>query len=166
MALSQGRRRGSVFLALVLAVLLGGGARGQAQLVTRVLDSSTVIRLHFAHGGSGQGSLLTPFGPTSTALVYCSVLSSRCPPAQGVLVPRDAISRLDVQRGTRAGRGFLIGTAIAGVVVVPFFVIVGSLSEGETRGGLIAKGVLVSVVVGGGLGALIGHTDPKWVPAP
>jgi hypothetical protein len=84
-----------------------------------------------------------------------------------VHVPAATIARLEVQSGNRTGRGFVIGTAVVGVVVVPFYVMVGgSLAEGETRTSLVVKGVLVSALIGGGLGALIGHGHPTWAPAP
>jgi len=82
-----------------------------------------------------------------------------------VVIPAD-VSRLEVQTGTRAVRGFVIGTAVVGVVAVPLVYLGGSFTQGETRGSLVTKGVLLSAIVGGGIGALVGHTKPTWSAAP
>ena len=158
---------GTGFLALTLALVLASRARAQAPLVTRVLDSRTVVRVHFANGGFGVGRLLAPFGPESSSLRYCSVLApTDCGLDQGtVVIPAD-VSRLEVQTGTRAVRGFVIGTAVVGVVAVPLVYLGGSFTQGETRGSLVTKGVLLSAIVGGGIGALVGHTKPTWSAAP
>jgi hypothetical protein len=153
------------FLTLTLTLISASLARAQASLVTRALDSATVVRLHFANDGVVAGRLLSPFGPTSSSLRYCSVPYA-CGRGQGTVVIPAAVSRLEVQTGTRAGRGFLIGTALLSVVVVPVVYIGGSFTQGETRGSLIAKGLLLSAIVGGGVGALVGHTKPTWSAAP
>ncbi len=161
------RRLRSAFLTLTLTLIAASSARAQASLVTRVLDSATVVRLHFANNGVVAGRLLAPFGPASSSLRYCSVLAAAaCGPGQGTVVVPAAVSRLEVQTGTRAGRGFLIGTAVLSLVVVPVVYIGGSFTQGETRGSLLAKGLVLSAIVGGGLGALIGHTKPTWSAAP
>jgi len=153
-------------LALALTLVFASLVSAQAALVTRPLDSATVVRLHFVNDGVGEGPLLAPFGPGSSSLRYCSVLVAACGSGRGTVVMPAAISRLEVQTGTRAGRGFLIGTATLSVVVVPVVYIGGSLSQGETRGGLIAKGLLISTIVGGGVGLLIGGRTPTWSAAP
>lgn len=132
----------------------------------RALDSATVVRLHFANDGVVEGRLLAPFGPRSNALRYCSVLVPATCASGGTVVLPGTLTRLEVQTGTRAGRGFLIGTAVTSVVVVPLVYIGGSFTQGETRGNLLAKGLLLSAIVGGGVGLLVGHTKPTWSPAP
>ena len=161
------RRIRRAFLTLTLTLIPATRARGQTPLVTHVLDSATSVRLHFVNDGVVAGRLLAAFGPASRSLRYCSALPpAACGPGEGTVVMPAAISRLEVQTGTRAGRGFLIGTAVLSVVVVPVVYIGGAFTQGETRGSLIAKGVVLSAIVGGGLGALVGHTKPTWSAAP
>ncbi len=55
---------------LVVAVLLGATARAQAPLLTRPLDSGTLVRLHFLPGGVARGRLLTPFATDSQRILF------------------------------------------------------------------------------------------------
>ena len=147
----------------IALLLTGPGAWGQKPLLTRTLDSATIVRLHFVNDGVAEGPLLAPFGPTMPTLRYCPALSRSC---NAVAVPTATLSRLEIQTGTRATRGFLLGTLLAGVVITPLVYIGGSFSQGETRGSLLAKGIGLSVIIGGGLGLLIGHSDRTWSSPP
>src|SRR5258708_13157571 len=97
------RRLRSAFLTLTLTLIAASSARAQASLVTRVLDSATVVRLHFANNGVVAGRLLAPFGPASSSLRYCSVLAAAaCGPGQGTVVVPAAVSPPPVQPGPSA----------------------------------------------------------------
>src|SRR5258708_12633670 len=74
------RRLRSAFLTLTLTLIAASSARAQASLVTRVLDSATGVRLHFANNGVVARRLLAPFGPASSSLRYCSLLASPASP--------------------------------------------------------------------------------------
>src|SRR5258708_11112057 len=136
------RRLRSAFLTLTLTLIAASSSRAQASLVTCALDSATVVRLHFANNGVVAGRLLAPFGPGSSSLRYCTVLvPAACGPGQGTVVVPAAVSRLELQTGTRAGRGFLIGTAVLSVVVVPVVYLGGSFTQGETPASRPAPGL-------------------------
>lgn len=151
---------------MTFLLLAAGVVHGQAPLISRTLDSATVVRLHFRNDGMGEGRLLSPLGPSSPSVRYCSLVAPRCAPGQETVVAMGGVSQVDVQSGTRTIRGFLIGTAIASVVVIPLIEISGSFTQGSTRASLFVKGFALSALIGGSLGALAGHAHRTWVPAP
>jgi hypothetical protein len=132
------------------------------------LDSGTVVRLHWADG-SEKARLLAPLGWNSALVQYCRHPSPVCgestlnPPR---MRPVGDLARLDVRRGSRAGRGALIG------------------AEFGTLGGLIAlythglsdaprlstdqQMLTVAVIAAAwsALGALIGAASDNWEPIP
>lgn len=151
--------------AAVLILGLAATAKAQAPIVTRPLDTTTVVRLHLAGGGTGQGRLVVPYTPGSPTFRYCPLPFAGCTGEREVVLDASRVTRVEVQVGTRAGRGFVIGSGVASLLIVPFFVAAGSWGD-TPRVLLIGQGVLVSLVVGGGLGALIGSSAPSWGPAP
>lgn len=154
-------------VAVTLGVVAAAAARAQAPLLTRTLDSSTVVRAHLTRGGNVQGALVTSFGPTSSTLVYCWLKDPRCTRSQPFRVPAGSIGRLEVQDGNKAGQGFWIGTVVAGVVLVPMTFALDGLGDGPSdTPGLFVSAVLTSALIGGGLGAVIGRSSPTWGPAP
>ena len=144
--------------ALTVVLLLVQGPR-----MSQTLDSAAVVRLHLINDGRVEARLVATLDANSQNVRYCPLSYVRtCQPTE---VPITSISAVDAQTGNRAGRGFLIGTVVGGLVITPLVYIGGAFTEGETRTSLLTKGVFLSVLIGGGVGLLIGHGSPKWSPA-
>lgn len=144
--------------ALAVVLLLVQGPR-----ITHALDSAAVVRLHLVSDGRIEAKLVAPLDASSQSVRYCPLSHVRtCQPSE---VPMASVSAVDVQTGNHAARGFLIGTVVGGLVITPLVYIGGAFQQGETRASLLTQGVLLSVLIGGGVGLLVGHGSPTWSPA-
>jgi hypothetical protein len=154
------RRCATVFLGLLAATpLLAQEAREPLKL-----DSGTVVRLHWADGRE-KARLLAPFQWDSAVVRYCRYPSPVCgestlnPPR---MRPVGDLRRVEVRRGSRTGRGALIGAG---------FGTLGALLVLHTQGlsdapGLTRHEQIVTVAViaatWSALGALIGAASDNW----
>ena len=114
------------------------------------------------HGVAHYGRLLE--WTDSTVQLGCRTRQERCLEAFRSFLRKD-LDALRVRRGTRLGRGLLIGVgigtaigAIAGVIHGPE----GDLSKGDMAGGV----GMVGGIVGGLVGAFVGGQSERWVEIP
>ena len=132
------------------------------------LDSGSVVRLHWADGRE-KARLLAPLEWNSTLVRYCRYPSPVCgeytlnPPR---MRPVSELTRLEVRRGSRTGRGALIGAGF-GTLGGLFVLYTQGLSDGPrlSRGQQVLT-VAVIAATWSGLGALIGAASDDWATAP
>jgi hypothetical protein len=142
--------------------------RAQDSVVSRTLDSSTVVRLYLRSGGTEKGKLLAPFGPDSTTFRYCRYPAPPCTIGGERYIERSAwdVTHLDLRSGTRLGWGAGIGASLG---FVAGFQLIEFIEWGEERQlgtGESVRVVFLSTAVLGGLGALIGAGLDAWKPVP
>jgi hypothetical protein len=134
----------------------------QAQRVT--LDSGTVVRLHW-NDGKQKARLLAPLGPDSTLVRYCRYPSPVCgvstsnPPQTRSI---NDLTRVDARRGSRTGRGALIG---AGVGASGSLLMLLGHSLSDRPAPSTEQVVLTSTLIiatWSGLGALVGGSSDNW----
>ena len=143
-------------------ILVGVPARAQ---VTQPIDSGSLIRFRLINGETGRGRMLVSFYPGQPHLTFCHYPRSPCSSVNAPgsrRVSLGAISRLEVARGTRAGRGAIIGSA-AGIVLGNLSA---RLANGFCERECVAEGsITLTSAIGGALwGALLGSTVPVWRP--
>ena len=113
---------------------------------------------------------MAPFGPDSSMFRYCLYYAAPCLSATDERLrerPASDIARLEIKVGSRAGRGFLIGTAACGLVWAFLGPYVGWPDWTNNPAYLLVNfvgGAIVSAPTCGGLGALIGAQKPVWGP--
>jgi hypothetical protein len=140
----------------------------QAARAPLSLDSGSVVRLHWTDGKE-KARLLAPLEWNSTLVRYCRYPSPVC--GGSTLNPQRTrpvgeLTRLEVRRGSRTGRGALIGAGfgtLGGLVVL--------CTERLGDGPHLSKGQQVLAVAAfaaawGGLGTLIGGASDEWATAP
>jgi hypothetical protein len=145
-----------------------GPMLAQETLQPASLDSGTVVRFHWTDG-SEKARLVAPLLRGSALVRYCRYPSSVCgestinPPRTR---PIGDLARLDVRRGSRSGRGALIGAGVG--TVGGLLVLLGRglsdaprLSTGQQIVTVAAPAATWSV-----LGALIGAASDNWEPVP
>jgi hypothetical protein len=143
--------------------MLAQEARGPVSL-----DSGTVVRFHWTDG-SERAQLLAPLRWDSALARYCRYPSSVCG-ASTINPPRTRpigdLTRLDVRRGSRTGRGALIGGGV-GTLGGFVFLFGYGLSDGP-RLSTDQQILTVAVIAASwsALGALIGAASDKWEPVP
>jgi hypothetical protein len=156
-------RRCTAGLLLVLAAapLLAQEARAPLRL-----DSGSVVRLTWADGRE-KARLLAPLEWDSTLVRYCRYPSPVCgestinPPR---MRPVSELTRVEVRRGSRTGRGALIGAAF-GTVGGLFVLYTQGLSDGPplSRNQQVLT-VAVIAAAWSGIGAVIGAGSDNWAP--
>ncbi len=169
----------SIESAVVLTLLCVPGAVAQQGLVTRPLDSASVVRLRLARGGPVEAVLVAPFAPESSAVTYAP------PPLRDCGVPRAVcrfrtpvadVRAIEIPRGHRAGRGALIGAGIGGGLGLalglavagnePCVALPGASCDQPGDFALVSLTTLTGAALGAGLGALLGLGESGWGPAP
>lgn len=161
---------------LPLVALLGAAALpAQKPLVSRTLDSGTVVRLLLWGDSTFQGVLLTPLTPDAQRVVFSPTAQEECSVPQVVCrveVPVGDVQAIEFRQGSRAGRGAVIGTLLG--VVAGFMAgrqVVAecrAIADGSCSGAasVIGPTTLIGGAFGAGIGALIGRASPAWEPAP
>ena len=166
---------------LSLSLCLASHAPAQQPLVTRSLDSASVVRLRLASGQRVHAVLLSPFTSASDAVTFrpfvgdCGVPRAVC----RIRTPSSEVRTIEVARGNRAGRGALIGGMIGGMIGLwlsavgsnadyapcpPPSVGGGCGSRARTPSALLTT--VAGAALGAGVGALFGRGSPSWEPAP
>src|SRR5687767_14771229 len=110
------RVRDAVILGFAVAA---STAHAQIPAFTQPIDSGSLIRFRLINGETGRGRMLVSFYPGQPHLTFCHYPRTPCRSVNERATRRvyvRAISRLDVARGTRAGRGAIIGS-VAGAVL-------------------------------------------------
>jgi hypothetical protein len=160
-------------LRLLIAGVLSGAAApcwSQAPLVRDGLDSGRVVRLIPLVGTPEAGRLMAPFASDSLMLRYCLYYARPClSSADATWRERRAadIARLEVKVGSRATRGFLIGSVACGAVWALVSPLAGWPDWTDNPAYLMVDllgGALAFAPTCGGLGALIGAQKPVWGP--
>jgi len=175
---------------LPLVALLGAAPlAAQQPLVSRTLDSATVVRLVLARGPAFQGVLLAPLTSDAQRVVFSPPAQRDCGVPRVVcrmVVPVGDLRAIEVRRGSHAGRGAVIGAAVgvvagfalglrvAGGYECPTFSpspgssasSFGGWCNGPSVAGVIAVTSLVSGALGAGIGTLFGLGSPAWGRAP
>ena len=158
------RRWTAVFLGFIVAMPL------LAQEVRKPLnlDSGTVVRLHWTDR-SEKARLLAPLGWDSALVRYCRYPSPVCgestlnPPLRR---PVGDLARLEVRRGSRTGRGALIGAGF-GILGGLFVLRTQGLSDAPRLSGNQQIMMVAAIAATwGALGALIGAASDNWETVP
>jgi hypothetical protein len=161
--------------AVLLAAMLfaaGSPCRSQTPLVRRALDSGLVVRLFPFTAPPEAGRLVAPFAPDSTTFRYCLYYAPPCRSAVDATWrerPASNIARLEIKVGSRARRGFLIGTAACAAAWAVVSPIAGWPDWTDNPAYLLLNflgGAIASAPTCGGVGALIGAQKPVWGPPP
>jgi hypothetical protein len=144
-------------------------AFAQGAPVTQALDSGAVVRLIWRERPARLGRLLAALEPTSDAVTYCRYPGPACTsrsPAGVESQPTGDLVRVEVPRGSRAGRGALIGVGV-GVAVLGLgrVAFADRDSPAPWTGERVATGITF-VALSAGVGALIGRSSTRWTPAP
>ena len=114
------------------------------------------------HGVAHYGRLLE--WTESTVQLGCSTRQDRCLEAFRSFLRKD-LDALKVRRGTRMGRGLLIGVGIGAAIGAIAGVIHGPGEEAST--GAMAGGLGMAGGIAGGLvGAFVGRRSERWVEIP
>lgn len=145
---------------------------GQAFRMQTTLDSGTLVRLHFDSGSVVAGRLLAPLAADSGTIRYCLYPRPRCTAMAGrnyAEASTASIRHIEVQRGTHAVRGAIIGAAVgaAALIVMSYAAGLGAKTPSEVGG--VAQwtlGLAVGLAFPAGIGALFGSQSPRWGPAP
>jgi hypothetical protein len=151
--------------ALICLALTATSAQGQTPALTQPIDSGSLIRFRLINGEAGRGRMLMSFYPGQRHLTFCHYPRTPCasvnePASRRVSLA--AISKLEVARGTRAGRGALIGS-LAGVVLTNLSA---RLANGFCeRQCADESAITLAGALGGALwGAALGSTVHVWRP--
>lgn len=155
----------ALLLLLVLVVL---GAPAQSRPSPATVDSGVVVRM-WVGDVETRGRLLGSIRSGSDSVPYCRYPGPPCRapvrPAQLGWFAPDELDHLDVQIGNRAWKGARIG----GIIGVALGVAMGEMAYGFCDTGncpsesqAIAAGILSGGLFGGGLGALIGSSFPRF----
>jgi hypothetical protein len=130
------------------------------------LDSGAVVRFHWRNG-SEKARLLAPISRGSSEARYCRYPAPSCGSDVNPVRarPLSALNGLDIRRGSRAGRGALVGGA-AGLAGGLLIILGESLSDRPADD--VPPVVLVAYLTGvwAGLGALIGLSLDNWKAVP
>ena len=163
-----------------LALLAVPAASAQQALVTRPLDSASVVRLHLVQGNRVEAELVTVLGPESGVIVYRPPFHRDCGVPRAVCqfrTPVTDVRAIEVPHGNHAGRGALIGAGVGGTLGLAL----GLAFAGQTcvaypgfggdyctrsSAAVVPVTTLVGAALGAGLGALFGVGSPAWWPAP
>jgi hypothetical protein len=158
------RRWTAVFLGFFAAVPL------LAQEIQKPLnlDSGAVVRLHWADR-SEKARLLAPFAWDSALVRYCRYPSPVC--GESTLnLPRmrsvGDLARLEVRRGSRTGRGALIGAGFGTLAALVVLHTQGLSDAPRLSGDQQILTVAVLAATWGAFGALIGAASDNWETVP
>lgn len=152
--------------AIVLFTLSVRHLRAEAQTTPVALDSGTLVRVTPASGLAFEGRLVQPLPTGATTLVMCRYPGPPCTDARDSAAIRRAelnqSMRLQVQRGTHAGSGALLGTGIGAVLGLLGRSFANGLCDTEacSSGGNAAPFILAGV--GAAIGGLFGWASPRW----
>lgn len=144
----------------------------QTVLVRQALDSGRVVRLHLVRGAPETGRLIAPFAADSTTFRYCLYYAPPCGSSADATWrqrPASDIVRLEIKVGSRALRGFAIGSLACGLVWGLVSPVAGWPDWTDNPAYLlidILGGAIAMAPTCGGVGALIGAQQPVWGPPP
>ena len=159
-------------LLLGLSLLVPVAAHSQSPLPTIPVDSGREVRAHLP-SEVVRGRLLIRYVPGDSSIHVCVYPAWRCGGGGDASITRElrtrAMLRLEVQRGTEAEKGAIIGGVIGGLLGGFTGMMAAALSE-SSRGATPAQGAFFGVLGGaalvGLLGFGIGHSVTRWGPAP
>ena len=132
------------------------------------LDSGMVVRLHWKDG-TQKARLLAPFRPGSSEVRYCRYPSPVC--GASTINPPQArsvadLTRLEVRRGSRTGRGALVGAGVGAVGGLLIILGHGLSDRPALSGSEQFLAVALTTAVWSGLGALVGASLDNWQAVP
>jgi hypothetical protein len=159
----------AVLMALLAATgLLAQETERQGSHDWTALDSGMVVRLHW-NDGTQKARLLAPLRPGSSEVRYCRYPSPVCGPS--TINPPQArpvadLTRLEVRRGSRTGRGALVGAGVGAVGGLLIILGHGLSDRPALSGGEQFLAVALTAAVWSGLGALVGASLDNWQAVP
>lgn len=160
----MGRRCTDVLASCCLAASLAA----QDTLARTRFDSGAVARLHFTDQSVATVRFVTPVAPDVATYRYCLFHAPFCTPQHVIERPAAQVARVDARTGSRAFRGWVIGTTMC----TAGFILVSPLAElSETPGAagpqeVVIEGALLSAVTCGGFGVLGGSQSPRFAGDP
>ena len=155
----------------IIGVLIAAAATASAQvpLTPTAVDSGQLVRIHTAHSVV-LGRLTSRFQVADAALHYCRYPG---PPCLGIndsaavrTMPTTALLRLEVPRGSHWRRGALVGGVFGvgtGYLLLRGF---GCADCSPVSTPRAVAGVVLSGLMWGGIGALVGSAFPRWSHGP
>lgn len=155
-------------IALLLGLLAAPSLGAQGVPGPVLLDSGTVVRLHWP-GGHEKGRLLAAFGREAVAVRYCRYPSPVC--GESTLNPprtraAQDLTRVEVRRGSRTRRGALIGAAV-GALGGLVYLLGSGFGDGpalSTREQVLSVALLAGTW--SGIGAFVGSMSDDWKAVP
>jgi hypothetical protein len=157
---------------LLLVALLPIAAAAQSPLPTVPVDSGREVRAEFPRE-QVRGRLLLRYTPGDSTMRVCTYPAWRCGGGGDASVIRElrtqAMVRLEVQRGTHAKEGAIIGGVIGGILGGLYGTLVAGLCDSSDCPALFmgtSRGAVVGGAAIGLLGYGIGHSITRWGPAP
>ena len=144
-------------------------ALAQGVPVTHPVDSAAVVRLTWREGPARIGKLLAPLLPASYSVVYCRYPGPPCRsglPSGVETRPTDGLVSVEIQGGSRAGRGALIGAGVAAAVLGLGRLAFANEDSPAPSTGTHVAGAITFVALSAGVGALIGRGLTRWNLAP
>ena len=148
-------------LVMHFALISMGAAQGPSRWG---LDSGAVVRMHFVEGGIQTGTLVQPLESVDSAILFCPGRVGSCTEPVPVKRTLTDIVHLDVQRGTNAKRGALIGAG-AGLGLVAWAVLtrgIGGDGHSERKPVATAFGLATVIGIPTLIGAVLGSHHSNW----
>lgn len=147
-------------------------ATAQSPLPTVPVDSGREVRAEFPKE-QVRGRLLLRYTPGDSIMRVCTFPAWRCGGGDASVIRElrtQAMVRLEVQRGTHAKQGAIIGGVIGGILGGLYGTLVAGLCESSDCPPALFMGTARGAVTGGAvvglLGYGIGSSVTRWGPAP
>jgi hypothetical protein len=150
-------------------ILAATPAVAQGAPMTRALDSGTVVRLRWREEPPKIGRLVARLEPSSELVIYCRYPGPPCratSPSELNSRPTEDLVSVEVQRGSRAGRGALLGAGVGAAVLGLGRLVFADRDSPAPWTGQRVAGALTFVALSAGVGALIGRGSARWTAAP
>lgn len=159
-------------IALGLSLFLPAAAHPQSPLPTVPVDSGREVRANLP-GEVVRGRLLVRYLPGDSSMHVCVYPAWRCGGGGDASITRElrtrAMLRLEVQRGTEAKKGAIIGGVIGTLVGGLWGVVLDGFCDTASCPPL-GRGIVLNGLAGGAafglLGYGFGHSFTRWGPAP
>ena len=146
-----------------------GPAVAQRAPITIPVDSGAVVRLTWRERPARIGKLLAKLESASDSVAYCRYPGPPCSsgsPSGVEARPTAELVSVELQRGTRAARGALIGAGVGAAVIGLGRMAFRDHNSPAPWTGARVAGAITVVALSAGVGALIGRGSTRWTLAP